>query len=72
MDSRQSQGKLRKGIYATTMNKNISNDPCNPKDRDCELGGKCKFQCTNRTWDDETYECEKCKDYYKIYEDDLK
>ncbi len=56
------------------MNKNISNDSDDPKKRVCEKGGICDFRGSRAfsDLDKDCYECVKCRDYYFIYEDEMK
>ena len=38
----------------------------------CPKGGLHYYQCVYEGWESETYQCSKCGDRYKLYDDEMR
>jgi hypothetical protein len=70
LDSRQSKGKLREGVYATKMNQFdtqlLKEGYCPKSDT-----GDHEYEC-REVADGEVCRCKFCGDSYKIYDEEIK
>jgi hypothetical protein len=47
-------------------------DPTKKPD-DCTSGTNCPhIECTYEGWDDETWHCQRCGEYFKLYYDEMR